>query len=52
MTVTGIEISQAAIDLAQKRFGRDLTIYHGSVTEIYLLDKTKGRNLSKTVLIN
>lgn len=34
MTVTGIEISQTAIDLAQKHFGIDLTIYHGSVTEM------------------
>lgn len=34
MTVTGIEISQTAIDLAQKHFGNDLTIYHGSVTEM------------------
>ncbi|KEO72672.1 class I SAM-dependent methyltransferase [Anditalea andensis] len=57
MTVTGIEISQTAIDLAQKHFGKDLTIYHGSVTEmpfddhlydgifcyglIYLLDKAE-----------
>mgnify|MGYP001549798360 CR=1 FL=1 len=32
MTVTGIEISQTAIDLAQKHFGNDLTIHHGSVT--------------------
>lgn len=55
MSVTGIEISQTAIDLAKKHFGDDLTIYHGSVTEmpfddqlydgifcyglIYLLDK-------------
>ncbi len=34
MTVTGIEISQTAIDLAHKRFGNNLTIYHGSVTEM------------------
>lgn len=34
MSVTGIEISQTAIDLAQKHFGNDLTIYHGSVTEM------------------
>lgn len=34
MTVTGIEISETAIDLAQKHFGQDLTIYHGSVTEM------------------
>lgn len=34
MTVTGIEISQTAIDLAYKHFGNNLTIYHGSVTEM------------------
>lgn len=34
MTVTGIEISQIAIDLARKHFGDNLTIYHGSVTEM------------------
>lgn len=34
MTVTGIEISKTAIDLAQKHFGDDLMIYHGSVTEM------------------
>lgn len=55
MTVTGIEISQTAIELAGKHFGNDLAIYHGSVTDmpfddqyfdgifcyglIYLLDK-------------
>src|SRR5690554_6469583 len=55
MDVTGIEISQTAIDLAQKHFGSDLKIHQGSVTEmpfdnknydgifcyglIYLLDK-------------
>lgn len=34
MAVTGIEISQTAIGLAHKRFGDNLTIYHGSVTEM------------------
>lgn len=34
MTVTGIEISQTAIDIAKKHFGNDLIIYHGSVTEM------------------
>lgn len=63
MTVTGIEISQTAIDLAQKHFGNNLTIYHGSVTEmpfdeklfdgifcyglIYLLDKHEREKLIK-----
>lgn len=61
MTVAGIEISQTAIDLARKHFGKDLTIYHGSVTEmpfdnnlydgifcyglIYLLDKDERKKL-------
>ena len=61
ITVTGIEISQTAIDLAQKHFGKDLNIYHGSVTEmpfdnklfdgifcyglIYLLDKGERKKL-------
>jgi len=39
MKVTGIEISQTAIDLAKKHFGNDLTIYHGSVTEMPFDDK-------------
>jgi SAM-dependent methyltransferase len=39
MTVTGIEISQTAIDLAQKHFGNGLTIYHGSVTDMPFEDK-------------
>lgn len=61
MTVTGIEISQTAIDIAQKYFGNNLNIYHGSVTEmpyddklydgifcyglIYLLDKDERKKL-------
>ena len=39
MVVTGIEISQTAIDLARKHLGNDLTIYHGSVTEMPFDDK-------------
>ena len=39
MTVTGIEISQTAIDLAQKHFGNELNIYYGSVTEMPFDDK-------------
>lgn len=61
MTVTGIEISQTAIDLAHKHFGNELKIFHGSVTEmpfdnklydgifcyglIYLLDKDERKKL-------
>lgn len=61
MTVTGIEISKTAIDLAHKHFGSDLIIYQGSVTEmpfdekqydgiycyalIHLLDKKERENL-------
>ncbi len=63
MTVTGIEISKTAIDLAQKHFGSELKIYHGSVTDmpfdnklydgifcyglIYLLDKDERAKLIK-----
>ena len=61
MTVTGIEISQTATDLAHEHFGSALKIYHGSVTEmpfdknrydgifcyglIYLLDKDERKKL-------
>lgn len=61
MAVTGIEISQTAIELSKKYFGADLTIHHGSVTEmpfdnklydgifcyglIYLLDKDERQKL-------
>jgi SAM-dependent methyltransferase len=61
MNVTGIEISKTAIDLAQKHFGNDLTIFHGSVTEmpfdnkfydgifcyglVYLLNKDERKKL-------
>jgi 2-polyprenyl-3-methyl-5-hydroxy-6-metoxy-1,4-benzoquinol methylase len=34
MNVTGIEISKTAIGLAQKHFGSDLFIHHGSVTNM------------------
>lgn len=63
ISVTGIEISQTAIDLAHEHFGNDLTIHHGSVTEmpfddnlydgifcyglIYLLDKFEREKLIK-----
>jgi SAM-dependent methyltransferase len=61
MSVTGIEISQTAIDLAKKHFGNELNIFHGSVTDmpfdstlydgifcyglIYLLDKDERKKL-------
>lgn len=61
MTVTGIEISRTAIDLARTHFGDDIRIHHGSVTgmpfdsEIYdgiycfalihLLDARERQNL-------
>lgn len=32
MEVTGIEISQTAIDLLRKHYGEEMTVYHGSVT--------------------
>ncbi|MEO8712963.1 MAG: class I SAM-dependent methyltransferase [Parafilimonas sp.] len=34
MNVTGIEISKTAIELAGKHYGTDMTIYHGSVTDM------------------
>jgi SAM-dependent methyltransferase len=34
MSITGIEISQTAIDLGRKHFGNEITIYHGSVTDM------------------
>ena len=34
MIVTGIEISKTAIALARKHYGTDMTIYHGSVTDM------------------
>ncbi|MDD2983699.1 MAG: class I SAM-dependent methyltransferase [Crocinitomicaceae bacterium] len=34
IAVTGIEISQTAIELAQKHYGTDLKIHHGSVTDM------------------
>ena len=37
--VTGIEISKTAISLANKYFGNDLKIHHGSVTEMPFEDK-------------
>lgn len=39
MAVTGIEISQTAIDLARTRFGNTLTIHHGSVARMPFDDK-------------
>ncbi|MCR9063921.1 MAG: class I SAM-dependent methyltransferase [Cytophagales bacterium] len=63
MRVAGIEISQTAIDLGKKRFGDELTFYHGSVTDmpfddqvydgvfcyglIYLLDEQERVKLIK-----
>lgn len=34
MTVTGIEISKTAIEMAREHYGTDLKIYHGSVTDM------------------
>lgn len=34
MTVTGIELSKTAIEMAGKRYGTDLLIHHGSVTDM------------------
>jgi SAM-dependent methyltransferase len=32
--VTGIEISKTAIEMAEKHYGNEMTIYHGSVTDM------------------
>lgn len=32
--VTGIEISKTAIEMAEKHFGNEMTMYHGSVTDM------------------
>jgi len=32
--VTGIEISKTAIEMAEKHYGKDMVIYHGSVTDM------------------
>ncbi|SEO41270.1 Methyltransferase domain-containing protein [Mucilaginibacter gossypiicola] len=61
ITVTGIEISKTAIEMAKKHYGTDMTIYHGSVTDmpfdqiqydgifcyalIHLLDNTERKKL-------
>jgi ubiquinone/menaquinone biosynthesis C-methylase UbiE len=34
ITVTGIEISKTAIEMAKKHYGPDMTIYHGSITNM------------------
>lgn len=34
MTVTGIEISKTAIAMAEKHYGNDMVIHHGSVTDM------------------
>lgn len=34
MTVTGIEISKTAIEMARKHYGSDMVIHHGSVTDM------------------
>jgi SAM-dependent methyltransferase len=34
ITVTGIEISKTAIEMARKHYGKEMTIYHGSATDM------------------
>ncbi|MBB5438564.1 SAM-dependent methyltransferase [Pedobacter sp. AK017] len=34
MAVTGIEISKTAIEMAEKHYGNDMVIYHGSVNDM------------------
>ncbi|QCR21300.1 bifunctional 2-polyprenyl-6-hydroxyphenol methylase/3-demethylubiquinol 3-O-methyltransferase UbiG [Pontibacter sp. SGAir0037] len=61
INVTGIEISQTAIEMARKHYGTGMTIFHGSVTDmpfdnaqydgifcyalIHLLDSTERQKL-------
>ncbi|WP_291912982.1 bifunctional 2-polyprenyl-6-hydroxyphenol methylase/3-demethylubiquinol 3-O-methyltransferase UbiG [Chitinophaga sp. CB10] len=43
MQVTGIEISQTAIEMARKHYSPDIKIYHGSVTDMpFDTDKYDG----------
>ena len=39
INVSGIEISKTAIELAKKHYGNEMTIFHGSVTEMPFEDK-------------
>ena len=39
MSVTGIEISETAIEMAREHYGADMTIYHGSVTDLPFDDR-------------
>lgn len=64
MTVTGIEISQTAIELLKKHYGPEMIVYHGSVTDmpfdelrydgifcyalIHLLDENERKKLIHT----
>jgi 2-polyprenyl-3-methyl-5-hydroxy-6-metoxy-1,4-benzoquinol methylase len=34
IAITGIEISKTAIEMAEKHYGTDMAIYHGSVTDM------------------
>ncbi|RFM26542.1 class I SAM-dependent methyltransferase [Deminuibacter soli] len=40
ISVTGIEISATAIELARKQYGSDMIIYHGSVTDMPFEDRS------------
>jgi SAM-dependent methyltransferase len=42
MSVTGIEISETAIQLARTKLGLDIPIYHGSVTDMPFEQKKYG----------
>ncbi|APZ47405.1 SAM-dependent methyltransferase [Polaribacter reichenbachii] len=37
--VSGIEISKTAIELAKKQYGREITLFHGSVTQMPFEDR-------------
>lgn len=40
ISVTGIEISASAIEMARKHYGHEMTIFHGSVTDMPFDDST------------
>ena len=48
IAVTGIEISKSAIEMARKHYGTDMTIHHGSVTDMPFGDNNYIRCYEKT----
>ncbi len=50
MAVTGIEISKTAIEMANKHYGNDLTIYQGSVTDMPFDNRSYGGIFSHALI--